>query len=249
MVTNYVGGRGDSSSYLFQTKERKINMYNYLKDCRCGGCKAERAREEADKAKGPTSRVLTREMFLRGLPCSTYRSQFSEMFPEGSVEVTLELALSQLNAWPWDWAGEHLLSYSAWQEYYDLSDAASRRYSEQIQPYTMLSREAGDKAWSAHDEAYNAAIAAGKTYEEAYQAGDAAKRRVRGVATAAVQAARKEAGDQLEVARATAFVELFLKDEAAYTEQYKDAPPVEEPHDYDEDYEDNYYDDENYGDY
>lgn len=201
----------------------------------CYICDDERAREAAEAkaatmvaAEVPTSRVLTREMLLKGNPCYDYRTRFIQRFTDGKVEVTLELALAQKEDWDWHWAGVALLSRKAKAEFSKRSREAEYAYDTVMQPYFDLSNAAYDKYYAARREAQGEARMRGLGYTAAYIYVAEATDDILSVSGRAVEAAATVAAEIREVARIRAFVELFLADGEAYEEEHKnDAPFVD----------------------
>jgi hypothetical protein len=226
----------DSSSYLLQFKERKINMYNYLEGCDCDWCRSERAREEADKGvKTPAGRLLTLDMVLRTQPCWHYRNLFRERYGNDGVMVTVEKALSELEDWDWYWAGTHLLSRKAEAEFSRRFREAEKAYATAMQPYWDLVNAAYDKYYAARGAALEEARSKGLSYTERYGFMDKASEGILTIPQAAADAASKIADRRLITAKIIAFAELFIADEEAYNEEHKDDGPVYDP-DLDEDY-------------
>lgn len=201
---------------------------------------AEKAAEEAAKTEVkevPTSRTLTREMVLRGGPCSHYRHQFIDRFPV-SVEVTTELAVSQAKDWDWCWAAAHLLSRDAYMNYPAAERLLETEYNESMKPFwdahsagRMLfghvfeeTREkalkAGESRYRASDLAYEAQEKALKPFQDA------------------ADAAHKVLYQRMQESKARLWAELFLADGEAYNKQHADDEPfVEKDYSYeDEDY-------------
>ena len=96
---------------------------------------AEEAKEASTKV---PSRILTRRTVLDHHPCSTYRSRFTQRFPE-QVEVTVGLAVIQAMDWDWKWAAEELLSYDGYQAWRKQQDAALDVHEATMRPYFELS--------------------------------------------------------------------------------------------------------------
>jgi hypothetical protein len=229
------------------------NYYGYIEDCPCGYCEQEKAREKADQEAAsaapvskvkevPTSRTLTREMLLKYGPCYEYRNRFTERFPV-SVEVTLELALSQIEDWDWYWAGDYLLSRTASSEFSKRTRAAEDVYHAEVKPYNELAQEAWTKYYDVRDAAKTEARTKGLNYQERYALMDKASKGLLDVAQAAQTAAIEVAGKRQNEAIVRAFVELFLADGEEYEKQHKNDVPYNEPED-DDTYQDGYYDED-----
>lgn len=214
--------------------------YNYITGCPCDFCKAEQAHEAADKAAAeqlvaaapvvaPTSRLLTKEMVLKGSPCYEYRSLFSERYGENGVEVTVEKALSESNDWDWEWAGAILLSRKAKAEFSRRSREAAQKYDSTMRPYWDLTNAAYDEYYRVRDQAAIEASTKGLNYGQRYDYTDKASVGIMDVPEAAAQAADEIAAKLRTDARITAFVELFITDGAAYEEEHKNDEPVYDP--------------------
>jgi hypothetical protein len=194
--------------------------------------------------KVPTSRTLTREMVLKGRPCSDYRYKFIERFPV-SVEVTLDLALSQIGDWEWDWAAEHLLSRSAQREFYKREAVADKAYSVAVKPFNDLLDNAYTEYYKVRGAAMREADDKGLSNAERYDYAAEATKGILDVPRAATNAAIEAASGVYNEARVRIFVELFLTDAEAYTEEHKnDRPFVEGSLDDDDEYEDDWYSDD-----
>lgn len=87
------------------------------------------------------SRVLTRETVVSEGPCSYYRNRFTERFPD-SVEVTVELAVSQSEDWDWWWAAERLLTREGYKTFLSKNEELEDFLTQQVRPYRDLLNEA-----------------------------------------------------------------------------------------------------------
>lgn len=191
--------------------------------------------EVKEEPSAPTSRTLTREMVLRGYPCSHYRHQFIERFPE-SVEVTVELALSQANDWDWDWAADKLLSWGAGAEFDKQFRAFEKPLDERTKPFRDAYNARYREAQDVHTKAYEDARKAGKPYYEAEDLAYAAQREFLKLESAAIDVVYKVIGELRNKEHARIWAELFLADQEAYEEQHKnDAPFNENVYEEDED--------------
>lgn len=211
-----------------------------IESCTCTMCNEERAQMAAQQPKVeevPTSRALTREMFMKGHPCYIYRTRFIERFPV-SVEVTAELAVSQADDWDWWWAAYYLLSKAGYAEFSIRVAEVEQIYADTLAPYRavraalqseaekqqMLYRdklhEDGVPYYDAEDKSYilygslMRTVGSGEYYGTSV-AENAAKARVEGIARV--------------------WAELFLEDKDAYEAQHKDDEPFVENDDEDED--------------
>lgn len=207
-----------------------INMSDYIATCPCKYCvngrkaeaEAKAAREAAasEVKEVPTSRLLTREMLLKGNPCYDYRTQFCQRFPEG-IQVTKELAVSQAADWDWDWAGTYLLSWDARSTFRTPQEEIENEYNRKMEPFWDLNNKVWDE-WEgirakAREEARQLRLDDAQRYTYVENACMGA----RDVANAGVFAAEKAASEWQNKKLAALFVELFLADEAAYTEQHR----------------------------
>lgn len=91
--------------------------------------------------KNKASRVLTRETVVGEGPCSYYRNRFIERFPD-SVEVTVELAVSQSEDWDWWWAAERLLTREGYKTFVSKNDELEEILLQRVRPYRQLLNEA-----------------------------------------------------------------------------------------------------------
>lgn len=207
-----------------------INMSNYIATCPCEYCvngrkaeaEAKAAREAAASGvkEVPTSRLLTREMLLKENPCYDYRTQFCQRFPEG-IQVTKELAVSQAADWDWDWAGTYLLSRGANVQFRTLSDEIGEEYNRKMEPFWDLNNKVWNEYESVRAKAREEARQLGLNYAQRYTYMQNACMGIRDVANAGLRAAEKAASEWQDKKLAALFAELFLADEAAYTEQHK----------------------------
>jgi len=156
-----------------------------------------------------TSRVLTRETVMRGNPCDEYRERFNERFPE-SVEVTVELAVSQAEDWDWYWAASQLLTTNGYNTFCNNQRTAEGKYDAVMQPYRVLM----DAAYSEADSVYQQALNEGYTlhYTVRYDRANKAYAEVMAVPRAAIAAARKIAQKRLNEAHAKAWAEIFISE-------------------------------------
>lgn len=228
--------------------------YGYITGCPCEYCDKERAREVADKAAAeqvaeatpvaaPTSRLLTREMLLKGSPCYEYRNRFTERYGENGVEVTVEKALSEADDWDWEWAGAILLSRNAKAEFSRRSREADNKYDRTMQPYWDLLNAAKDEYYQVRDAAGREAYEKGLGYDARYAYMDEKSKPILAAQNAAVNAANEIAAKQRSTVWITAFAELFVTDGPAYEEEHKNDDPVYDPDiEESDEYEDDYYD-------
>lgn len=207
---------------------------NVIATCTCTYCVRERE-EKAAKNVPTLSRTLTREMLLKGGPCQEYRSRFEKRFPE-SVEVTLELALSQIDDWDWYWAGHYLLSQEARREFHKRNAEAENAYDSALKPYQDLVNEAYTKYYDARDKAttdWATRTDLGTTLSR-YQYINKMSENILPIPNAALNAAVEVASMILRTAKVHAFVELFLEDKDAYEAEHKNDSAFVE---YDDEYE------------
>lgn len=207
-----------------------INMSDYIAACGCEYCvngrkaeaEAKAAREAAasEVKEVPTSRLLTREMVLKGNPCYDYRTQFCQRFPEG-IQVTKELAVSQAADWDWGWAGTYLLSRGAHVQFRTLQDEIGEEYNRKMGPFWDLDNKVWDEWKGIRAKAREEARQLGLGDAQRYTYVENACMGARDVANAGIRAAGTAAGEWRNKKLAALFVELFLADEAAYTGQHK----------------------------
>jgi hypothetical protein len=218
-----------------------MTTYSYITNCPCDFCKAEMAREKADQeaaalaaaakeeAPKPTSRLLTRDMVLKGSPCYEYRNRFTERYGQDGVMVTVEKALSESDDWDWEWAGAILLSRKAKAEFSRRSREAEKAYDDAMKPYWGLVNAAYDKYYEVRSQASREAFEKGLSYGARYEYMDKASEGIISVPNAAQNAAHQIAGKMRSDAWITAFAELFILDEEAYNEEHKNDEPVYDP--------------------
>ena len=227
--------------------------YGYIVNCPCEFCDEERAREVADKAAAeraaaetkevhpvPTSRLLTREMVLKGSPCYEYRSRFILRYGVNGVMVSVEKALSESNDWDWEWAGASLLSRKATAEFSRRSREADKAYDDTMKPYWDLVNNVYNKYYEVRDTASREGRRMGLSYEERYELMDKASEGILTVPRAAWDAANEIAAKLRRDARVTAFAELFVGDGPAYEEEHKDDDPFVEYNDEDDEENEDY---------
>lgn len=219
------------------------DYYGYIHGCTCEFCDKERAREAEDKAAAelaateakeahpvPTTRLLTKEMVLRGSPCYEYRNRFNERYGKDGVMVTVEKALNESEDWDWEWAGSILLSRKAKAEFSRRSREAEKVWDDTMRPYQQIMDEAYNKYYQVRDEAVRS-----EEYQNlrTWNARDAfinkASEGVLTIPNAAYTAADEIARKIRRDARITAFAELFITDGAAYEEEHKNDGPVYDP--------------------
>lgn len=187
----------------------------------------------------PTSRTLTREMFLKGEPCWHYRNQFDTLFPE-SVEVTVELAVSQANDWDWFWAAENLLSQEGYEKFKTACRAVDKVRTDTLAPYTAVRNAARRAAEEEQDKKYQALLASGvRRWDAEDQAYEFQQNllNVLGYNSDFYNSDVVKAAEKAYIeAQAQAWAELFLTDKDAYEEQHKNDEPFVEYIDEDDDY-------------
>jgi hypothetical protein len=227
-----------------------INMEcNYISDCPYECCMAERGREAQDKAEAeaeavkaqpevPTSRILTREMVMKGSPCEVYRNRFIDRFPV-SVEVTVDLALSQANDWDWDWAADELLSRKAKTRWGHRICEVEQDYNKTMRPYHDLVDAAYDEYYEVRGQAAVEAREKGLSMVNRYALMNKASENILSIPNAAADAARKIARKIEKESRARAWAELFIADAEDYEEEHKNDVPFVEP-DWDENEDEDY---------
>ena len=156
-----------------------------------------------------TSRVLTRETVMRGNPCDEYADRFNERFPE-SVEVTVELAVSQAEDWDWYWAAQKLLTQKGYNTFHNNMRVADREYDVAIQPYSGLMDAAYSKANSVYQQAIDDNLTQGLNFDKPHSNANKLYAEVVAVPSAALAAARKVAQKRLNEVRAKAWAEIYL---------------------------------------
>lgn len=224
-------------------------MSDYRETCPCDFCADWRSQQpkaaEAPK-EVPTSRVLTREMVLRGRPCGEFRKRFIGRFPE-SIDVTVELAVSQASDWDWWWAVSNLLSDKRYQEARKQFNELSNKHDLELAPYRELSNKAYDEYYAARRAASDEAYAQNLPYWERVQYVNSKCEDLRTVPEAAYNAAIAVSDKRLHEGQAKIWAELFLVDAEAYAEEHKNDEPFEDTWDEDiEDYRSEYSDDYDY---
>jgi hypothetical protein len=221
-----------------------------VEGCTCYSCRAYRE-EQATKAapepqpatpaaevkEVPTSRVLTREMVLRQDPCSEYRNRFIERFPV-SVEVTVELAVSQAEDWEWGWAATSLLSSKAQRKLYPRMRDAENTFDSTMQPYWDLVNAAYNKYHEAFDQAKAEARSKGMNSLQQWDYAEQQAARILEIPNAAVKAVNKVAQKIKSQEIARAWAEQFIQDYDAYAEEHRFDSEYDED-DYDDEGEDN----------
>ena len=158
-----------------------------------------------------TSRVLTRETVLRGNPCEEYRERFIERFPE-SVEVTVELAVSQATDWDWCWAANELLTSTGKAEWFKRIGVAEQEHDTVMRPYQDALDEASNQRWAAYDKALEDGYRAGVDYTQRQRTASKVSQRIVEIPRAAERAAREIASKRLNEARAAAWAEVFISE-------------------------------------
>lgn len=121
---------------------------------------AEQAREAAKAKEAPASRTLEFQTVRRFGPCWEYRSKLQERYPE-SVEVTVELAVSQANDWDWYWAAENLLTTDGYHAFCDRASDAERERQKVIEPYNNVRRAMRQAMKAEYDRVRREEIAKG----------------------------------------------------------------------------------------
>lgn len=85
--------------------------------------------------------------------CEKQREIFARLFPEGRVEVTVELCVRHASEFDWDWAVDALLTASARNAYHEAIASAWNAHREAIVSAEAAHREAIASAWNAYREA------------------------------------------------------------------------------------------------
>lgn len=169
------------------------------------------AKAEAERIAALPKRVLTRETVEAGNPCYTYSERFEERFPE-SVEVTVELALSQADDWDWWWAARNLLTKDGYQEYSRRAIEAERIFDSTMHPYWEAVDRKATPAWERHQETERREMANGKSYGEAYRIALAVYEEEIAIEVAARDAVYKVANRRLQEAKARAWAEIYISE-------------------------------------
>lgn len=100
--------------------------------------------------------------------CQEHRERFSDLFPEGHVEVTVELCVRHATTFDWEWAADALLTKDAQELYRTEIGRADREYDDAVEPtltaYTAV-REPAHEVYTESIEAAFEAYWAGGSYE------------------------------------------------------------------------------------
>lgn len=169
----------------------------------------EAARKAEEAAKAPR-RILTRETVMAGQPCSTYRTRFIERFPE-SVEVTVELAVSQSEDWDWFWAAGELLTVEGRKAFHEGTNELDKAYAVTMQPYWNLLDAARKQA----DRVYAQTVIdeRGKRNIPRYHLAEAVYTKTIEVEKAAAFAADKVASLRIRQGEAKLWAEIYISEE------------------------------------
>lgn len=62
---------------------------------------------------------ITLDMLIRHSACRDYRNKFTEMFPDGTALVTVDLAVRMADVFPWEWAADNLLTGQNTRAWYE----------------------------------------------------------------------------------------------------------------------------------
>jgi hypothetical protein len=153
------------------------------------------------------SRVLTRDELLSHDPCDFYADRFFERFPE-SVEITVELAVSQASDWDWCWAASELLiNQDSWDR---AEDTIQDSYSAVMTPYWDLTSAAYRIGEAAYQAELSKQRAEGVGWPDCYNKADEVFVEATKVARAAAEAADGVARKDRDEALARAFAEQYI---------------------------------------
>ena len=157
------------------------------------------------------SRTLTLAMLIDAGACYTYTQQFRERFPEGSVDMTVDLAVSQAKDWDWYFAaGAFLCDRTDWNS---KINEAERQYSASIRPYRELlsnTRVEASKLFEGLAEKHGYYT---DEYYKAYSEVDVEFQRRMAVPRAAYNAACEAAALAVSTAQARAFAEQYIAED------------------------------------
>lgn len=196
---------------------------------------AKAAAEAALKAAEP-KRTLAVSEILRGEPCYTYEQKL-DRFSEGTVEVTVRLAVEQADDWDWYWAASRLLTEAGYEKFSDRAAKASNEMSDLIKPYRELRNAADQEAVREYNRIRENIVDTTGNWDKAYEEATKVYNELNELSLAAYQAAHKVFQHRQAVAQATAFAELYIGEEGTEEKTGNDRWYAERDEDsyYDED--------------
>lgn len=154
------------------------------------------------------SRVLTIHDLNNADACYTYTSLFRERFPEGSVDMTVDLAVSQAKDWDWYFAaGAFLRDRTDWNS---KINEAERQYIASTRPYRELLSSARVEARKLFEDLAEKHGYYTDEYYKAYSEVDVEFQRRMAVPRAAYNAAVEAADLAVSTAKARAFAEQYI---------------------------------------
>lgn len=186
-------------------------MSEYWENCGCESCTSRREEIKAAKA-AASSRVLTRATVEEYGPCYECSSRFEERFPE-SVNVTVELALSQSSDWDWWWAADNLLTAEGYETFRTTVHEMENEYDKQMEPYQKAWADVRNSSYETYDKILRQEQASGKTYNESYRIANAWWKDTTELPQAALAAAREVVTSRMRKIEAKTWAEIYISEE------------------------------------
>lgn len=188
--------------------------------------------EKIKMSNNKASRILTRDELLSHDPCFYYRDLFTQRFPV-SVEVTVELAVSQAQDWDWHFAAGALLDDC--EPFRAAYHASSNEYEAVMAPYVKAVELKYDEALMVYRQRRDALVEGGMNYYDACNEADMAYEGFVEVERAAREAVRLIASRRLNEALARSFAELYIAEGEAVGGASYEAPEPDPEEGYESD--------------
>ena len=154
------------------------------------------------------SRTLSYSDLYNKGACSEYRDKFVERFGDGSVQLTVTMAVEQAQDWDWDWAAGAFLTNR--EEWYNRTGDLRKDYANTVRPYREAVQAKHDEANRAWEAAKARALNEGKGWDAAYTLADEAYNAVFEVESAALKGVQDFASKRLSKIKAEIFAEMFI---------------------------------------